>query len=61
MKQRVEYGEIVKFNGGSVQYAIVGKEILIVSSRLGEIRIPIDYIHKALEDEWKFERTSRGT
>lgn len=62
MKQRVEYGEIVKFNGGSVQLKSVSKKmVLIVSGRFGEVEIPIEVINTSLEDSWRFERTSRGT
>lgn len=58
---KVDYGELVQFPGGAVQYSRDEKqEVLIVSSRQEEIRIPLKVINKALEDSWRFERTSRG-
>lgn len=58
---KVDYGELVQFPGGAVQYSrLVDDEILIVSTRSGEIKIPLKVINKALEDSWRFERTSRG-
>ena len=58
---KVDYGELVRFTEGAVQYSrLVDDEILIVSTRSGEIKIPLKVINKALEDSWRFERTSRG-
>ena len=58
---KVDYGELVRFTEGAVQYSrLVDDEILIVSTRSGEIKIPRKVINKALEDSWRFERTSRG-
>lgn len=56
-------GEIVKFNTEAVQYVKnkdQNKGFLLVTSRAGDIYIPIDTVYKALEDTWRFEDTMRN-
>lgn len=55
-------GEIIKFSSGAVQLCKINNyEYIIVTGRGGDIYIPTKVINKALEDSWRFERTSRGT